>query len=154
MTKRQLIDEIRQTNPTAGPDFLSQFDQTDLLAYLRNLSSLNIPRPAPAPVRYVSHFRSSAVQPVPVEVAPDSLPCPAVTPQWKPRRAEVRRFFGGPRVAAERPELQPVETVAAVEIEHERPDLHAPVEHAQPVVAATTVDDSPGSNIEQESWLF
>ncbi|HDZ22273.1 hypothetical protein LCGC14_0238700 [marine sediment metagenome] len=154
MTKRQLIDEIRQTNPSAGPDFLSQFDQTDLLAYLRNLSSLNIPHPAPAPVRYVSHFRSSAPQPAPVEVAPDALPCPAAKPRWKPRRDEVRRFFAGPRVAAEMPELLPVETVAAAAIERERPDLHTPTEQPQPVAAATTVDDSPSSNIEQESWLF
>ena len=154
MTKRQLIDEIRQTNPTAGPDFLSQFDQIDLLAYLRNLSSLNIPRPALAPARYVSHFRSSAPQPAAVEAAPDAQPCPAATPRWKPRRDEVRRFFSHPRAAAERPELLPVETVAAADIEHERPDLHAPAEHAQPVAAAATADDSPGGNIEQESWLF
>jgi len=37
MTKRQLIDEIRQYNLTATPTFLSQFDESALKQYLENL---------------------------------------------------------------------------------------------------------------------
>ncbi len=40
MSKRQLIDEIRQHNPTAQPKFLSQFDDVALQQYLDNLLSV------------------------------------------------------------------------------------------------------------------
>jgi hypothetical protein len=39
MTKRQLIDDIRQFNPTAQPTFLSQFDEASLGQYLEHLRS-------------------------------------------------------------------------------------------------------------------
>ncbi len=37
MTKRQLIDEIRQFNTSARPLFLAQFDDTALKHYLQHL---------------------------------------------------------------------------------------------------------------------
>lgn len=37
MTKRQLIDEIREFNPTAQPGFLSQFQEDALRQYLEHL---------------------------------------------------------------------------------------------------------------------
>jgi len=37
MSKRQLIDEIRQFNPTARQSFLEQFDEQALDEYLRHL---------------------------------------------------------------------------------------------------------------------
>lgn len=37
MTKRQLIDEIRNYNITATPSFLSQFDEDALKQYLDHL---------------------------------------------------------------------------------------------------------------------
>lgn len=37
MSKRELIDRIRLFNPTAGSDFLRQFDEMDLTQYLQHL---------------------------------------------------------------------------------------------------------------------
>ncbi len=37
MSKRQLIDDIRQLNPTAEPQFLAQFDEAELQQYLEHL---------------------------------------------------------------------------------------------------------------------
>lgn len=39
MNKRQLIDDIRQHNPTASVQFLSQFDDSDLSQYLEHLEA-------------------------------------------------------------------------------------------------------------------
>jgi len=40
MSKRELIDRIRQLNPTARPDFLAEFTEDDLRAYLHQLTEL------------------------------------------------------------------------------------------------------------------
>ncbi len=40
MTKREMIDQIRRLNPTAHPDFLADFQEEDLLAYLHQLSEV------------------------------------------------------------------------------------------------------------------
>jgi hypothetical protein len=37
MSKRQIIDRIMHLNLSATPEFLAQFDESDLLAYLRQL---------------------------------------------------------------------------------------------------------------------
>jgi len=37
MTKRQLIEEIRQYNTSVQPEFLAQFDEQALQQYLENL---------------------------------------------------------------------------------------------------------------------
>ena len=39
MSKRQLIDEIRQYNTSVQPQFLAQFDETALKQYLEHLES-------------------------------------------------------------------------------------------------------------------
>ena len=39
MTKRQLIEDIRQHNPTAQPQFLAQFEEADLQQYLDHLEA-------------------------------------------------------------------------------------------------------------------
>jgi hypothetical protein len=39
MSKRQLIDEIRQINTTAQPQFLAQFDEQALKQYLDHLEA-------------------------------------------------------------------------------------------------------------------
>jgi hypothetical protein len=39
MSKRQLIDDIRQLNPTAQPQFLAQFDEEELQQYLDHVKS-------------------------------------------------------------------------------------------------------------------
>jgi hypothetical protein len=39
MNKRQLIEEIRQLNQTAQPEFLAQFDDDALHQYLRHLEN-------------------------------------------------------------------------------------------------------------------
>ena len=40
MSKRDMIDRIRRLNPTAQPEFLAEFNDEDLLAYLRQLTEL------------------------------------------------------------------------------------------------------------------
>lgn len=40
MTKREMIDKIRRLNPTAKPDFLADFAEEDLLAYLHQLTEV------------------------------------------------------------------------------------------------------------------
>ena len=40
MTKREMIDQIRRFNPTAQPDFLADFQEKDLLAYLHQVSEV------------------------------------------------------------------------------------------------------------------
>lgn len=40
MSKRDMIDRIRRLNPTAQPEFLAEFQENDLLDYLRQLSDL------------------------------------------------------------------------------------------------------------------
>ena len=37
MSKRQLIDDIRQFNTTVAPEFLTQFDEAALQQYLQHL---------------------------------------------------------------------------------------------------------------------
>ena len=37
MNKGQLIEQIRELNPTAAPEFLSQFEEQELDKYLENL---------------------------------------------------------------------------------------------------------------------
>lgn len=39
MNKRQLIDDIRQHNHTAQPEFLAKFDEAALQQYLEHLES-------------------------------------------------------------------------------------------------------------------
>jgi hypothetical protein len=39
MNKRQLIDDIRQYNTTAAPQFLAQFDEDALKQYLSHLEA-------------------------------------------------------------------------------------------------------------------
>lgn len=44
MTKRQLIEEITDLNPTAKPSFLAEFGDRDLAEYLRHLRWVCPPR--------------------------------------------------------------------------------------------------------------
>jgi hypothetical protein len=44
MPKRQLIDAIREFNPTAQPQFLAQFEEADLQEYLEHLRSAQAKR--------------------------------------------------------------------------------------------------------------
>ena len=41
MSKHQIIDQIREHNPSAEPNFLNSFDEPDLRAYLDRLTRLN-----------------------------------------------------------------------------------------------------------------
>ncbi len=58
MNKRQLIDDIRQHNTTAKPEFLVQFDEAALSEYLSHLEEkkrkrvqINLPPRVQVPVR-------------------------------------------------------------------------------------------------------
>jgi len=42
MSKRELIDYIRQINKTAKPEFLACFTEEDLAAYLEHLMELDL----------------------------------------------------------------------------------------------------------------
>jgi hypothetical protein len=42
MSKRQLIDDIRNLNPTAMPQFLAQFDEESLKQYLEHLQAAEL----------------------------------------------------------------------------------------------------------------
>ena len=42
MSKRELIDYIRQINKTAKPEFLARFKEKDLAAYLEHLMELDL----------------------------------------------------------------------------------------------------------------
>ncbi|MHC4066192.1 MAG: hypothetical protein ACYSUQ_10420 [Planctomycetota bacterium] len=46
MTKREAIDRIRKSNPSASPEFLAKFTPEELQAYLHQLESLQ-DRPQP-----------------------------------------------------------------------------------------------------------
>jgi hypothetical protein len=41
MTKFELIDSVRDLNPTAGIEFLTQFDEVQLEQYLKQLLEVN-----------------------------------------------------------------------------------------------------------------
>jgi len=45
MTKRELIDEITELNPTAMPAFLARFEDSQLAEYLDHLKWLGPPEP-------------------------------------------------------------------------------------------------------------
>lgn len=61
MTKRQIIDEIIVSNPSAAAEFLAQFDQDDLLQYLRHLEAVRAPRLTGDASRYLHYFPTPQV---------------------------------------------------------------------------------------------
>lgn len=61
MTKRQIIDEIIVSSPSAPPEFLAQFDRDDLLQYLRHLEVVKAPRLTGDASRYMHYFPSPQV---------------------------------------------------------------------------------------------
>ena len=56
MTKRELIDEIRDVNPSALPEFLCVFDEGDLSRYLDHLRDAQTPRSVGEPEQYERYF--------------------------------------------------------------------------------------------------
>ena len=63
MTKRQIIDDIIVSNPTAPPEFLAQFNQNDLLQYLRHLEVVKTPTLTGDASRYGRYFPTPATAP-------------------------------------------------------------------------------------------
>ena len=47
MSKRELIDAIRQHNHSVAPEFLARFTETDLKAYLDRICLVTSPEPPP-----------------------------------------------------------------------------------------------------------
>ncbi|HVT82662.1 MAG TPA: hypothetical protein VHM90_18620 [Phycisphaerae bacterium] len=47
MSKRELIDAIRMHNRTVAPEFLAQFGETDLKAYLQRVCAVTPAVPPP-----------------------------------------------------------------------------------------------------------
>lgn len=78
MTKRELIDEILDINLSARPQFLAQFEDDDLQAYLTHLRVLSAPRLSGDPSRYDKYFRN-----VPAVSTP--------RPQWRPTESQEQQ---------------------------------------------------------------
>lgn len=57
MTKREMIDDILTINRSAGPEFLSRFNDDELYAYLQHLRQVNAPRLSGDPHRYDKYFQ-------------------------------------------------------------------------------------------------
>ncbi len=57
MTKRDIIDEILDANPTSDAGFLAQFDEADLMDYLHRLHDRLVPTLIGSSERYSHHFR-------------------------------------------------------------------------------------------------
>ncbi|MHC4563001.1 MAG: hypothetical protein ACYS8X_09540 [Planctomycetota bacterium] len=92
MTKRQIIDEIMHANPTAGPDFLAQFRNDDLLEYLRHLNVLRMPFSRETREQFVPELAVAAG--LVDEEAPAAVAdCPAAAGPQLVQRHRVRRFF-------------------------------------------------------------
>ena len=161
MTKRQIIDNIIDTNPTAEPGFLAQFEQVDLLDYLRKLDRLSAPRLAGA-----SHWRPQAIATpvVNAEVLVAASACPAATDGQEYQTLHHSRSLTDMVDPFQEPVADP-ETL--VEVEEVELGVYEPVTaleydddldlNVHEVVAPEPAADMVlvgGPNDDQESWLF
>ena len=164
MTKRQLIDHIIDTNPSAEPSFLSQFEQGDLLDYLRKLNCMAAPRLSGG----MAAWREADAQPaVNAEVMVMASPCPAAQEGREHETLHLSRSLvdmvdpfqepvadPGQTVEADQPEIGVYEPVAAQDYSDDL-DLNAnmdvPVPEVEPAKEMVLIG---GPNDEQESWLF
>ena len=93
MTKRQLIEEITDLNPTAKPSFLAEFGDQDLAEYLRHLRWVCPPRRSLYEVRRWSPRPRQASDSPPQEVpASTSPPAGQAAGPDEPARADSGRY--------------------------------------------------------------
>ena len=164
MTKRQLIDHIIDTNPSAEPGFLSQFEQGDLLDYLRKLNCMTAPRLSGG----TGHWRQPNAQPaVNAEVMVMASPCPAPHQGREYETLHLSRSLVDMVDPFQEPVPEPDQTVEADQVEigvyepvaaRDYPDdldlnanVDVPVPEVEPAQEMVLVG---GPNDEQESWLF
>jgi hypothetical protein len=119
MTKRELIDEIVATNHSAEPEFLAQFADNDLSAYLQHLQELREPKLVGDPGRYDRYFRNCPTIPGPLTqrrpVSQVYMPVPAEDIWDEPEPAETLDEEPAEAIqdqTVEALELEPVETWA------------------------------------------
>lgn len=79
MTKRQIIDEIITINRSAKPEFLADFEDTELDRYLLHLQVIGTPRLSGDPHRFDKYFEDLPTIPAPrrtqaVAALEDDLP--------------------------------------------------------------------------------
>jgi len=175
MTKRQIIDDILVANPTAAPEFLAQFEQNDLLEYLRHLEVLRVPRLTGDASRYSRYFPAtriddadelSVLAPIPAAQAPK---CPAAvvnpveTSVMVQDELDLADFDGAfdeqhsdPR--ADTIEFDPIH-VADPAPTREQPVQSTASAHTEVDVTYEPEPDMVATNAagiegEQESWLF
>ena len=65
MTKRQIIDEIITINQSAKPEFLADFEDTQLDRYLEHLQVIGTPRLSGDPHRFDKYFEDLPTIPAP-----------------------------------------------------------------------------------------
>lgn len=65
MTKRQIIDEIITINQSAKPEFLAEFEDTELDRYLEHLQVIGTPRLSGDPHRFDKYFEDLPTIPAP-----------------------------------------------------------------------------------------
>jgi len=184
MTKRQIIDDIIVSNPTAPPEFLAQFNQNDLLQYLRHLEVVKTPSLTGDASRYGQYFPTPPAAPA-YELSVLSTPrragsfrCPAAL--VNPVDADL---FDMDSADADLPDIVPdldefgpgdprADTIEFEPIVVAAPAPASPAEQpaeVQPAEHAATADDDRGTyepelaavnapqhafDDEQESWLF
>jgi len=159
MTKRQIIDEIIDSNPSAEPGFLAQFEQNDLLAYLRKLHILAAPRLISNVLESdlkIPELAALAIsEPTTVDVPAEPV-APAPCPATQASQAQVDLYpLGEESVAVQEEEFE--YGLYELVIEEE-----APVVEPVAVAASDDVDeekelvltDGSTDSFEQESWLF
>ncbi len=73
MTKREIIDEIVALNPSAQPEFLAQFEDSELERYLDHLHRARQPRLLGDATRYERYFAavSAAIEAPALEAQAD-----------------------------------------------------------------------------------
>ena len=90
MTKRQLIDEIRSLNHTAGASFLAKFADGELCEYLEHLQAARRSAMEGSPSRHEKYFRAednAAARDCPSDQATATLVAP-VAASAAPRQTE------------------------------------------------------------------
>ncbi len=145
MTKRQIIDDIIESNPTAAPAFLAQFDHVDLLDYLRHLQVLKAPRLTANTGRYERHF------PPPVPQDADELSVHSSLPRAAVRECPAAAASPTSVSVAAQEATSPAWADLDLDFDENSPsDPRADTIEFEPIVIAEPADDEPASAPQHE----
>ncbi|MHC4986629.1 MAG: hypothetical protein ACYTFO_10805 [Planctomycetota bacterium] len=159
MTKRDIIDQIIESNPGARPEFLADFDPAELRLYLSKLNILKQPR-QPLKSSWAARQESEPK----LESRPDESkqtievpsPCPAASPPRETGRMGLYRP-AEPKPLRPTEPPQPAEPQQPVESRAEIIDFAEhlqPVQVPAPVAVAAEPDRKSEDTIDDENWLF